>query len=374
VFLYLFQKSICLRISNLLEEDISYWAIVSSSKHVVEKYINILGFSGSMEKITFLGEDKLNQFSNILKKKLTGFFPSGSKVAVKLHMGEEGNNYYLKPDFVKKVIDALKELNLKPFLFDSPVMYGGERDSVEKYYKTAEKHGFKDICPIVISNESVGVKTKHLDAEVCKQIYESENMLVLSHVKGHSCAGFGATIKNLGMGGVSKKTKKDIHAGGGPIIQDNCNACGICAEACSNGAITIQDKAVCNHDSCWGCSICYYLCPNKAIKVKNATFDVLLAESAGAVIKNMKKVFYVNVLMNIAKHCDCWSNENEIVLDDIGVLLGKDMVAIDKASLDLINKKAGKDLFEEIHKKSPRYHIEAASKLGIGSLAYRLEK
>ena len=176
------------------------------------------------------------------------------------------------------------------------------------------------------------------------------------------------------MGGVRKKKKKDIHGGGGPIILDNCTACGICAEACSNGAITIQDKAVCNHDSCWGCSICYYLCPNKAIKVKNATFDVLLAESAGAVIKNMKKVFYVNVLMNIAKHCDCWSNENEIVLDDIGVLLGKNMVAIDKASLDLINKKAGKDLFEDIHKKSPRYHIEAASKLGIGSLAYRLEK
>jgi len=339
--------------------------------------LETLCVSEHAQEPSVLDKKNIEKFDTVLKEKLNGFFPSGSKVAVKLHMGEEGNEYYLKPEFAKKIVDVLKSLGVKPFLFDSPVMYEGFRNSADKYYKTAEKHGFteKEIgCPIVISNESVKVKTEHLDVEVCKPLHESEYMLVLSHVKGHGCAGFGAAIKNLGMGGVSTKTKKDIHGGGAPIINDNCTACGVCAKACSMGAITIKNKAVCNYDLCFGCSVCYYVCPNNAIKPKKATFDLLLAEAAGASIRHMKKIFYVNVLIDISKFCDCWSGENDIVFEDIGMLFGKDMVAIDKASFDLINEKAGKDLFKEIHKKSPLLHIESASKLGIGKLSYGLEK
>jgi len=329
-----------------------------------------------MEKIKFLDKKDIAGFDSVLKKKLHSFFPEATKVALKLHMGEEGNKYYLKPGYAKKIVNVLKSLKLKPFLFDSPTMYEGFRNTPEKYYKTAEKHGFteKDIgCPVVISDEGVTVKTDHLDAKVCKPLYESDYMLVLSHVKGHGCAGFGAAIKNLGMGAVNKKTKKDIHTGGAPLIQDNCTACGVCAEACSNEAITIKEKAVCSYGNCWGCSICYYICPNNAIKTKNATFDLLLAEAAGASIKHMKKVFYVNVLIDIARFCDCWSGKNDVVFEDIGILFGNNIVAIDKASFDLINKKAGKDLFLEIHKKSPLLHIKEASKLGLGNLNYILE-
>ena len=196
----------------------------------MEKYINFSAFFGFMTNITFIDKKDMDNFDNVLKKKLDGFFPSGSKIAVKLHMGEEGNKYFLKPEYAKKVVNVLKSLNLKPFLFDSPAMYPGGRDTVEKYLKTAEKHGFseKDIgCPLVISNEGVKVKTEHLEAEVCKPLHESEYMLVLTHVKGHGSAGFGAAIKNLGMGAVNKNTKKDIHTGGAPIIQDNCIACSV---------------------------------------------------------------------------------------------------------------------------------------------------
>ena len=166
-----------------------------------------------MQTITFLDKNNINRFDSVLKEKLTGFFPSGSRVAVKLHMGEEGNKYFLKPEWAKKIVNILKHLGLKPFLFDSPVIYGGQRDSSAKYYKTAEKHGFSEKsigCPVIVSDDGVDVKTYNLNAQVCKPIYESVYMLVLSHVKGHSCSGFGAAIKNLGMGGTSKKTKADI--------------------------------------------------------------------------------------------------------------------------------------------------------------------
>ncbi len=97
---------------------------------------------------------------------------------------------------------VLKELGLKPFLFDSVVLYSGSRDTKEKYYATAKKHGFTEEkigCPIVISDKGVDVKTDNLTAHVCKELAEADGMLVVSHVKGHCCYGFGGAIKNLGM-------------------------------------------------------------------------------------------------------------------------------------------------------------------------------
>jgi len=91
-------------------------------------------------------------------------------------------------------------------------------------------------------------------------------------------------------------------------------------------------------------------------------------------VKNIINKYYVNALLDITKLCDCCKDPEGIVLEDIGVLLGKDIVSIEKASLDLINKKAGKDLFKDIHHKSPLEHIKEAERLKLGSLDYELIK
>ena len=117
--------------------------------------------------------------------------------------------HFLNPDYAKAVVDVCKELKLKPFLFDSPVDYNSPRHFSKGYQLVAKKHGF-GFTDIKISNESVKVKGKHMDYDVCKELIEADGVIVLTHVKGHLCSGFGGAIKNLGMGAVTRGTKKEI--------------------------------------------------------------------------------------------------------------------------------------------------------------------
>ena len=53
--------------------------------------------------------------------------------------------------------------------------------------------------------------------------------------------------------------------------------------------------------------------------------------------------------------------------------MGKDIVAIDMAGLDMINKKAGKPVLDELWHKDVSKQIKAAAELGMGSLVYEIK-
>lgn len=332
-----------------------------------------------MNKVILVRKESINGLNKALKEELKNFFLKNSTIAIKLHMGEESNKNYVSPNIVKDVVKALNELGVKPFLFDSVTLYHGKRYSVEEYIKTAEKNGFSKEsmgCEVVVFNEGVDVETKNMIVKVCKPLAEADALLVLSHVKGHIDAGFGGAIKNLGMGGVCRKTKQDIHSFSQPILEGDCKLCGTCVKVCENKAVTLgKDKPNFNYSNCYGCGKCIIYCPNKALKPKRDVFDTLLAEAANAVIKN-KKVYYINVLLKISRYCDCFRGDaGGIVCPDIGILLSKDIVAIEKASFDLINRTVGEeDLFKKINNKSPLLQIRAAEKLGMGSQKYILKE
>jgi len=252
----------------------------------------------------------------------------GDSVAIKLHMGEYGNLNYVRPSIVARIVEIIKDFGGKPFLFDTIALYRAHRHSVEEYIKTSKMNGFSEDtmgCPVIISNEGITVKTKGplKEVEVAKDLYDADAVVVLSHAKGHEMSGFGGSIKNLGMGGVTKSGKADVHR-------------------------------------------------------KNFLFS--LAEAAEAVVKKFDydKKFYVNVLMSITPRCDCFPIGNVDsgfpICDDIGVLLSKDPVAIDMASIDLINKKTGKNIFLELTKIEPKEVIENAFKLGMGEKEYILRE
>jgi len=330
-----------------------------------------------MNTIKFIPVKKKELLQKELKKELEKVFFRDEKIAVKVHMGEEGNKFYLKPNVIKEVVKILLDLGVKPFLFDSPVTYKGERDSAEKYLSLSKKHGFSEKyigCPVVISNESIAEKTKHLDVGVCKELVDADGVLVVSHVKGHLCCGFGGAIKNLGMGALSKKTKNYIHTGGEPQYIGDCNLCGECAKACPLDNIRYDKRPYFDKNKCCGCSNCVIVCKFNALKTKNYFFDALLAEGASAALRNFKKSYFLSFIIDIAKTCDCHPRAEHSGLKDIGILMGKNIVVIDKASIDLINKKAGKDFFKEIHHKSPLVHIKEAEKLGMGNEDYKLEE
>lgn len=328
-----------------------------------------------MDRVYFLQDEKKLEKTclNIFRD----FYPKDSAVLIKIHFGEPGNQTALFPKDVAPIIKALKALKIKPTFIDTPVVYQSPRNNVQDYKKVVENRGYNQLAPFIISDKSIDVKTKDFTAKVCKELIEAENVLVISHVKGHPCAGFGGAIKNFGMGGVMKETKNLEHALSKPELTGQCHSCGLCAQLCPFQAIKmVNKKPQINLNTCAGCSICEINCPWHCLTPKLALFDDLLAQGAAAVIKNLpKKTYYLNIIKNITKMCDCFSDAEEIVAEDIGYLFGTNPVTIDQASLDLINEKNhGKNLFKEIHHKDPYLQVKFASEYLGKSLNYKLQK
>lgn len=300
---------------------------------------------------------------------------SNKKVPVKLHMGEVKNKYFSKPKFVKHVIDELKKVNVKPYLFDTTVAYPGLRSLISGYQDVAKMHGFtlkKVGCRVVIDAKGNPVTIENREYEVAKHIFESTHIFAISHVKGHIATGMGGAIKNFGMGGVTKETKIKMHRGSKPVFRkDKCTYCGICAEVCPFTAINVEKNAwKRNPVSCFGCGVCVDSCEDNAIIHKDADIQYVMACAAKACVQD-KNVVYLNELKRIARSCDCDSFAGPIICPDIGYLVSDDPVAIDKASLDLIND-VKKDVFEKENKISPWKQIKFGEEIGLGSTSYQM--
>ncbi|MBD3310145.1 DUF362 domain-containing protein [Candidatus Woesearchaeota archaeon] len=334
----------------------------------------------TMSRLRFIKKKPIHKLAEILPEIFSQRFKKGDKVAVKLHMGEYGNINYIRPIWARTVVDALKSAGTEPFLFDSPTLYKKKRHTVSDYHQTAKMNGYTEEtmgCPIIISDEGVEHKTEHLDVSVCNDIADADGMVVLTHIKGHICTGIGGAIKNLGMGAVSKKTKSDIHEGCKPVIAEGCISCGKCVEVCPGDCFKLAEGKKLEMDlaTCYGCSICVLNCPAEALKSKFALFYTLIAEGASAVLKKLegKSVYYINLLYDLSEKCDCVDTYNPLIAPNIGVLAGYDIAAIDQASIELINKKAGKKVFDLRHKRPSELHISEAERLGIGSREYDIE-
>lgn len=336
-----------------------------------------------MSKVFLIKNNFLHNLEGALKK-INVENVKGQKVAIKLHMGEYGNISYVRPPIVGEVVEVVKEAGGQPFLFDTPTFYAGSRTTIEGYMETARKNGFtKETvgCPVVISNEGVEVKTRGSlgTVEVAKSLLV-DGIIVISHAKGQAESGFSGAIKNLGMGGVTKKTKALIHTGAKPVLSNNCNGCGECIKVCWNEAITLKNKQVVfNYRDCWGCGACILACPIRALKPRKNNFRYSLAEAASAILKNFEKdkQFFINVLMDITPLCDCFPGygidfEGFPICRDIGILVSKDPVAIDAASMSLVEQSAGKGIFYNLHHVDCRESLEMSEKLGMGNKEFEI--
>jgi len=299
----------------------------------------------------------------------------GARVPVKLHMGEPGNRYYISPSLVKLTVGRLKDAGVEPFLFDTTVAYSGPRSTKDGYERVAYRHGFgedKMGCEVVIGEKGVKVVEGGHSFEVAKEIYESTHLVVMSHVKGHIQAGFGGAIKNLGMGGVTKGTKHMIHDMSTPrFLEEKCDLCGSCAEVCPFHAITVDSEWRYDSVACGGCGKCVSVCPNEALSYEVMDFQKGLALAAKACIWG-KRVLYINALVNITRSCDCDPNPEPIICPDIGYLASDEPAAVDKASLDLIDKmKPG--VFEEVNGIDPSKQVKYAQEIGF-LISYELRR
>lgn len=255
------------------------------------------------------------------------------KVAVKLHSGEAGNQNYVKPEFVKPLIDELQGT-----VVECNTAYPGERDTTKKHEALMKAHGWSNYFDVDIM-DSEGpdmqlaipaghqIKTDYVGTHMSS--YDS--MLVLSHFKGHPMGGYGGALKQLSIGCASSFGKAYIHGAGEPDKMWN----------------TEQDR-----------------------------FLEAMADAAWAVAEYFKdKIAYINVMCNLSVDCDCCAVAEDPCMKDIGIVAGLDPVAVDQACIDLIYQSddpGKKHFMERVESRNGIHTIEAAAALGLGNRTYQL--
>ncbi|NCD33859.1 MAG: DUF362 domain-containing protein [Spartobacteria bacterium] len=303
-------------------------------------------------------------------------------IPLKVHFGEKGNTTFIRSDNYQGIVDYLRERNIESSYIETLVMYGGQRHRKDLHLKIAEEHGFTQL-PIIIADGEQGeafaeveINQKHFEScKIGKAFLDYRQMIVLSHFKGHTMAGFGGAIKQLSMGCAAKGGKMAMHMGIKPhIVNRKCKKCNLCQTGCNADAITIGKRSFIDHEKCMGCGACVSLCPHKAVSIITVKgllrfagfgncFTEKLVEYAYAAQKDKRNI-YINFAMNITEGCDCLPRKMKLLMDDIGVFISTDPVAIDKACYDLIYQ-AGKK-FRGVTQ------FEYAEKIGLGSTAYQL--
>lgn len=347
--------------------------------------------------------EKLNRL--IMKAGLFDVVRKKDLVAVKIHFGERGNIAFIHPVFVRRIIEVIKNEGGVPFLTDANTLYAGTRSDAPTHLITAIENGFAYSvagAPIIIADglrgkteTAVTIDMKRFKvAYIATEIVQADSLISLAHFKGHELSGFGGTIKNIGMGCASRKGKMAQHSTLTPKIKKKkCVGCGDCLPHCSQQAITIVDeKAVISESVCVGCGECILVCPNSAIEVQwNQSIPVFLenmVEYTAGVLKNKTgKSLFMNFLTNVSPACDCYPMNDAPIVRNIGIVASKDPVAIDQASVDLVNQEQGlpdscltptpgpgEDKFKRIYPKVDwEIQLDYAEKLGLGRRSYRLE-
>lgn len=260
------------------------------------------------------------------------------KVAVKLHSGEQGNQNYIRPEFVKAIVERVNGT-----VVECNAAYEGARNSTEKHKKLIEDHGWTKYFDVDIMDADGDDMVLDIpNGKVLKQNFVGKNMknydsmLVLSHFKGHPMGGYGGALKQLSIGCASSEGKSWIHSAGKTkdqtIVWDNL--------------------------------------PEKNLFLES------MADAASSVVNYFKdNILFINVMCNLSVDCDCCAVAEDPCMKDIGILASTDPIAIDQACIDLIynSKDPGRDHFvERVERQNGRHTIDAAAELGFGTKEYEL--
>ncbi len=324
--------------------------------------------------------DKLDPFSAYHK---------GEIIPVKLTIGDSLCVYNLNPELVKAVVSKIKKKGAKPFLFDTSVIYKGERQNAVDHLTLAENKGFsysKVGAPFIIADGVLGQDGRYFSLEspqinrikVPSFVGMLNSLTVLSHVTGHIVSGYAGAIKNVAMGMSCRSTKQVQHSSLKPsVITKKCTACGCCVEICPVRAISFKEqKAFIDQSVCLGCSECLCACKFDAIFInwheEPKVFCKKMVEVAQFILSRFKNNFFLNFALDITKECDCISAKGEkMIAENLGILASSDIVSLDKASADLARANKESGLFSDTQGIYTGMFEYAAEK-GLGKLEYNL--
>ena len=268
----------------------------------------------------------------VLGKELPG------KVAVKVHSGEKGNQNFLRPEFMRPMVEEVNGT-----VVECNTAYDGARNSTEKHKHLMEEHGWTKYFQVdLLDGEGPDMTLPVPNGKVLKENYVGKNlaaydsMLVMSHFKGHPAGGYGGALKQLSIGCASSAGKSWIHSGG----------------------LTDDQTKVWEH------------------MAKQDAFCEAMADAAGSVVDYFKgNTAFVNMMCNLSVDCDCCAVAEDPCMKDIGILSSLDPVALDQACIDLIyqSEDPGRDHFlQRVESLHGVHTIDAAAEEGYGTKEYEL--
>ncbi len=269
--------------------------------------------------------------------KALGVEPTG-RVAVKISTGESGNNHYLKPTFIRNLVDEVDGT-----IVECCTAYGGSRQEVSKHWQTIHEHGFDSIFAVDIMDEfgqmRIPVKDRtHIKYDIVgEHLANYDWMINLAHFKGHAMGGYGGVLKNASIGVASTAGKAYIHTAG-----------------------KTDDVS----------QLWQQLPPQD-------DFLESMAAAAQAVHNYMGgRVIYINVMNNMSVDCDCDGTPEAPQLKDMGIMASLNPVALDWACVQMVmNHKAtsgdnNAPLIERINSRHGTHTIEWAEHIGLGTRNY----
>jgi hypothetical protein len=335
-------------------------------------------------------KDRASSLSKLLSNiESLSHYKKGEFIPVKFTVGDSRCIYNLRPELIKIIIDWIKKKKAKPFLFDTNVIYSGERQNAIDHLNLIQNKGFgisKIGAPYIIADGLLGQDGKEYEIEssLIKRIKIPtfigmlDNLLVLSHITGHILTGYAGALKNVAMGMACRSTKQTEHSSLKPhIIKDKCTACTYCIKVCPKEAIILRgNKVIINQKLCIGCGECICACRFNAIFInwdeEDDIFAKRMVEVAKFILSKFKNKLFINFAFDITKECDCISTKSEeIVAEDIGILASCDILSVDKATMDLIDKNSPH--FRRLRPPSVFTKMfEYAEEIGLGSLKYNL--
>ena len=320
---------------------------------------------------------------------------NGKWTAIKMHMGRNIGYSTIHPLFIKILVDKLKEFGAKVYITDQDVSDSRCRGYTEEFL------GIPIISACGITGKYfvekiVDYKTfKNVD--IAGNINDAEVMIDLSHVKGHGACGYGGACKNIAMGCVTDRTRHQIHGleGGLEWNEDLCTHCELCINSCNHKANKFdeENKYTVFFHNCTLCQHCVKVCPTNAVTMnahKYNDFQTGMAICTEEVLNSFEpgNVFYINFLVNITAICDCWGFTLPALVPDIGIMASKDIVAIERASLDAIKIEdlihsgipqgqeigAQGHLLERLHGKNPFTQLDELEKRKLGTQEYTIKE
>lgn len=327
------------------------------------------------------------------------------KVAIKMHLGFNDGYQTVPVFFVRRIVKAVKDAGGYPFITDNPTAV---YNAVERGY-TQETCG----CPIIpVAGVKDGytydfdVNFHNVDTlKIAGVMVDADVLIDLTHVKGHNSCGFGGAIKNIALGGYHGPSRwHKIHGVEQSLPYWDAEKCTPehakkLVKSCKDGHIKYDEekhKLTVAFGMCHQCMDCIEADKDVGclqIKQENfSLFQELMAIGANEILKTFDedKRFFLNFLIDITPFCDCWGMGQPAIVNDIGVLGSRDIVAVEQASLDLIGKQEviesmvppfiklhnepGLHPFQRISgpMKDPYLTVDYAEKLGMGTKDYKL--